>query len=502
MNELFNKCMEEARRRTEHWGNRFWAARGALNKGTLPPPPPKPTPAEISAANSETAEHLSRLQRSMQFGEPMLKKGYRQVDGQYFDSAGLEVSSNDAIEIDFTERGDTDLARKEWEFQQEMSPQKAEFLLEQAKLYGPEFVEQAREMAEKSDPTGFAARELLGKYAQEYQPEDLPQGPQLESLTYDLTREADPETLAARKSAERDLISRMESGGFARRAGERAERIARGRAAATGNIYGGGAIAREARIIEEAQDSGQRQAVSDYMGFLQSGQSAEDYQTRLAQMNQQNQLTGMASRNTATQQAFQNAMGRATGQEQLKQQQMANLQSFSGLAPVASQFGLAGGAQQAAAANFMPTQYEATSGASLYGMNQGLAQGNYQGAMNAWQTQAQIGAQPSGFGQILGGTLGAFAGTEKGAGAITGGLGALFGGGAAATVPVSCHTARLVFGEDNPEWYAFYLWKEHDAPKWFRAIYNKYTERFSGWLKDKPRLQTTVRNWMRSKIYG
>lgn len=142
-------------------------------------------------------------------------------------------------------------------------------------------------------------------------------------------------------------------------------------------------------------------------------------------MNQQNKLTGISSRNTAAQQTYQNAMNRASGQEQLKQQQMANLQSFSGLAPVSSQFGMLGGAQQAAAANFMPTQYEATSGQSLYGMNQGLAQSNYQGEMSAWQTQAQIGSKPSPFGQILGTVAGAALGGPMGAS-----LGSsLFGGG-------------------------------------------------------------------------
>ena len=425
MKELFKKCMEEAQRRTEYWGNRFWAARGALNKGTPPTPPPGPTVAQITAANAETAEHVTRLQRSMQFGEPMLRKGFREEGGKYYDSDGGEVLPSEAIEVDFTGRGDTDLARKEWEFQKEMSPLQAEFMLEQAREFGPQFTEEARALVEAGDPTGYAAREMAGEKAMAYEPEELPTGPVLEGLTDNLVLEADPEQMAARKQMEQNLITRLGAGDFSRRAGERAERIARGREAATGNIFGGGAIAQEARTIEEAEDAARRQGVGDYLTFLQSGQSSEDARTRMEQMNLQNELTGMASRNTAAQQSYQNAMNRASGQEQLKQQQMANLQSFSGLAPVSSQFGAGAMAQQAAAANFMPTQYDATSGASLYGMNQGLAQSNYGGAMDAWQTQAQQASKPSPFGAILGTVAGAALGGPMGA-ALGG---ALFGGG-------------------------------------------------------------------------
>ena len=424
MKELFKKCMEEAQRRTEYWGNRFWAARGALNKGTPPPPPPPPTPTQIAAGNAETAEHVTRLQRAMQFGEPMLRKGFKEEGGKYYDVAGGEVLPSEAIEVDFTNYGDTDLARKEWEFQKEMSPLQAEFMLEQAREFGPQFTEESRKLVEASDPTGYAAREMAGQKAMDYEPETLPEGPMLEGITEDVVIEDSPETTANAIKMQEYLRSQMD-GGYAQRAGDRAQRIARGRASASGNIYGGGAIAQEARGITDAEDAAMRQAGADYIAFMQSGQSADDRSARLAQMNQQNKLTGISSRNTAAQQTYQNAMNRASGQEQLKQQQMANLQSFSGLAPVSSQFGMLGGAQQAAAANFMPTQYEATSGQSLYGMNQGLAQSNYQGAMDAWQTQAQIGSKPSPFGQILGTVAGAALGGPMGAS-----LGSsLFGGG-------------------------------------------------------------------------
>ena len=59
-----------------------------------------------------------------------------------------------------------------------------------------------------------------------------------------------------------------------------------------------------------------------------------------------------------------------------------------------------------------------------------------------------------------------------------------------------CHTARLVFGETNINWLRFFDWKESSAPVWFRKFYNRYTERFARWLRDKPLLQRVVRALM------
>ena len=82
----------------------------------------------------------------------------------------------------------------------------------------------------------------------------------------------------------------------------------------------------------------------------------------------------LAQRNQARQQSFNDAMQRTATQQQMKQQQMANLQSFSGLAPVSSQFGSLSGAQQQAGANFNPIQYNPTDGMQLLQNQQNLAQ--------------------------------------------------------------------------------------------------------------------------------
>ncbi len=120
-------------------------------------------------------------------------------------------------------------------------------------------------------------------------------------------------------------------------------------------------------------------------------------------------------------------MQQTATQQQMQQQQMANLQSFSGLAPVSTQFGGLAGAQQAGAANFNPIQYQPTSGMQLLQGQQGLASNTFGTQANIWGKQAEAAMQPSGFGSLLGTVGGAYAGTASGAGAITGGLKKLFG---------------------------------------------------------------------------
>jgi len=461
-----------------------------MGKGSPPTPPPPPTQAEINASNVEAARGLSRLQRAMQFGEPLFKEDVTieelEGGGQRFytlneDGDRVEVTREQAIEADFTGRGDTDLARQQWEFQKETSPERTQFLLDQMKQFGPEFTEQARALVERSDPTGFAARELLGQLAQEYEPAEVPGGPEfqetgdvelmervgdlsplerLEQSEIPVFGEAEI-TGQGRGALEQALIDRAQSGRTAELMGEEASRLARGRQAATGNIFGGGAVLEESRAIRQAEDAGQRQALGDLLGLLSSGQSATDTENRFAQQNLANKLMGieqrtgqtmtersdeysaagqrnqaadtdfarqqaaMGQRNQMRQQAYSNAMQQTATQQQMQQQQMANLQSFSGLAPVSGQFGGLAGAQAAAGANFNPIQYQPTSAAGLLGGQQSHAGNIFGTQANIWGKQAQIANQGSGFGQIAGTVAGAALGGPMG-----GMLGtAMFGGG-------------------------------------------------------------------------
>tara|TARA_Y100000310_G_scaffold59308_1_gene54652 strand:+ start:1257 stop:2420 length:1164 start_codon:yes stop_codon:yes gene_type:complete len=87
-------------------------------------------------------------------------------------------------------------------------------------------------------------------------------------------------------------------------------------------------------------------------------------------------------------------------------------------------------------------------------------------------------------------------------GAVMGGLGSLGGGLLSRKKPPPCWVAREVFGESNPEWVVFFMWKEGVGPKWFRTLYNRFGEYAAKFIANKPRLKERIRTWMRSKIYA
>lgn len=60
----------------------------------------------------------------------------------------------------------------------------------------------------------------------------------------------------------------------------------------------------------------------------------------------------------------------------------------------------------------------------------------------------------------------------------------------------SCWVARLVYGENNPDWIVFREWMLNDSPKWFKNTYLKYGERFASFIRNKPMMQYIVRKAM------
>lgn len=67
---------------------------------------------------------------------------------------------------------------------------------------------------------------------------------------------------------------------------------------------------------------------------------------------------------------------------------------------------------------------------------------------------------------------------------------------------LGCWVAREVFGNENPQWLAFYDWKESKAPKWFKKLYDSFGERFAKFISNKPRLKKRIKTWMEGKING
>jgi len=112
---------------------------------------------------------------------------------------------------------------------------------------------------------------------------------------------------------------------------------------------------------------------------------------------------------------------------------------------------------------------------SQYGAD--VMAGNYSGQMAAGQASSM--AKSARFGAITG----MIGGIARGAGAAYG-----------------CHVAREVYGEENPKWVRFFVWKETQGPRWFKALYNEYSEQWAAFIRNKPRIKNLIRNWMDGKI--
>jgi hypothetical protein len=189
----------------------------------------------------------------------------------------------------------------------------------------------------------------------------------------------------------------------------------------------GGQFGMEAQQLEINTQQQMRERADELASAAQRNQAQEaEYQDLLSGLAQRERATqaefGMQQskweqeqslgqkQDQQRQQVFASAMQKTMSEEQLKQQQVANLQSFSGLAPVSGQFGMMPGAQQAAASAFTPLGYKPTNAMELLQGQQQMAASNFGAQANIFGTQTKAATQPSGFGQVLGTGLGVWAG--------------------------------------------------------------------------------------------
>ena len=89
-------------------------------------------------------------------------------------------------------------------------------------------------------------------------------------------------------------------------------------------------------------------------------------------------------------------------------------------------------------------------------------------------------------------------GAQSQAGASIGS--SLIGGAAKVLGGLFCWVAREVYGTETDEWLQFRAWMLNDAPRWFRALYIGYGERFAKFISNKPLLKRIIRKWMDTKI--
>jgi len=395
---------------------------------------------------------------------------------------------------DFTGLGSQDIASAQLQQQLADAPAAAEALLKIQQQYGPGFAQAARDSLRVTDPTGFALREQFGQ--------DLSSGNGIEDLLNKSGALTNPTlermqgitladtglAAAGRTALERQIFDELAMVGQGDPYLERAtQQAARARGAANNNLYGSGAALNESLKVQEALRGLDDKRRNDALGLLASGQTTSDKANALAQQNLANEGSVKSFNNAAANQAFTNAMATVQQQMGARQQDTANKQSYLGLTPIVSQGAQLSGLQQGAA------PVTTGSGYSAVGTAQNAGQLGSAFAGNVFGTQANIyGTQMSNQSSPLGTIVGAAAGSFGGP------LGTAAGNALASKF--TCHVARLIYGEDNPRWIVFYHWKEKLAPKWFRALYNRYSEPAAGFLALFPETHGIIRRWMDSKF--
>lgn len=424
----------------------------------------------------------------------------------------------------FAGLGDADLAAQLFEKEIANAPAAAAALLDLQKQYGTQFAEEARRQLEATDPKGFSLRENFGQsllsnsnrledlYSGQAAPtyeEFSGSGPTLE--TVQAANFADTGlTAQGRAGLERQIFDELARAGSPDVMMERAaQQAVRARGAANGTALSDANALRESLAVSQAQRALDDQRRGNALAFLGSGQSTSDTANRMTGANFDSQMAAVNQRNNAAQQGFANSLEAVGQRNQTRQNQfaanqqvvgnranarsqdIANVQSFLGLQPIVSQGAQLSGLQQGAAP-FMSRQYNGTN----INPNAGAQGAAFAG--NIFGTQAGIyGQQLQNQSNPLATLGGAFLG------AATGGLGSGFGGflsNKAFGTPLSCHVARLVFGEDNFEWVLFRAWKNYRAPRWFRRLYDRHSALIADIIRPMPLVRRVVRAWMRSKI--
>jgi hypothetical protein len=414
----------------------FWSSM-VFYGGSPPSPPPPPPPPDYAAANragvlSDVNSLGARkaIEQAAKLGTTALGYGVTtstDANGnvkyyQSFNDKGerygspIEIPKAEAV-IDFAGKSDIDVAKAQAEFQRAEEKVNAQSQLDLQKQYGTQFATEARNQLQTIDPTGFANREALGKKVANTNFEGVNDGPAFtknaSGPSYEMTN--DGPSLARQSYGPQFQAGDANAGGGAAAAGraeierqlgenlfnngkltdEQARRLnnsVRGAQTARGNIYGNAPTAQEILTRSGAETEMARQARSDVVGYLQSGQSSYDianairqesnqlaqqgymnYSTAnsvnnaLAQQEFQNQQASLGQRNQAQQSMYQNELSANTANNQLSQQAygnqlaavqqrnaatqqgIANLQSYAGLQPIVTQGGQLGGLGQGAA---------------------------------------------------------------------------------------------------------------------------------------------------------
>lgn len=385
---------------------------------------------------------------------------------------------------EFEGMGDAELAAQLFRQQLQQAPEAAAGLLQLQRDYGVDFAKEARRQLEATDPEGFRLRQQFGDRLLNGRNsiEEMLGGlnlPDYEQVGNVPTLADDAATADARARVQGQIYDDLARVGTMDPALQRAaEQAARARGSASGNILGDGAALKEALSVQLAQRGLDQDRQNRAISLMQSGQSVGDKANQFGQANFANSLEAIAQRNNAKQQTFAGQQSNAAQRQGARQQDLANIQSFLGLQPIVSQGGQLAGLQQGAAP---------------------FVQGGYNGANinnNAGALGTQFAAQNFGTQANMFGTAADFASQNSFVNNFSKVAGALGSLGQGVGAMRTCHVARLVYGDTNPDWVRFFIWKETTGPVWFRRLYNRYSVKVAELLKPFPKVQKIIRRWM------
>ncbi len=398
---------------------------------------------------------------------------------------GKEITygpAGDKRTYDFRGIGDLDLTRDAARALAALAPELTGKQLDLAKQYGTQFAQQRREELEALDPTKFGLYEnyLRDVGASTKTPEARIDSPTYEQVGMPRSSEDTGAARLIRSELERQVQQGLSQVGTLDPSMERrVQQAARARGTAAGNVLGNPSAIRESLALQDALGNANAQRWNSALGLLQSGQTTSDTANRNAQEAFQNILAATGQRNTAAQQSFASQL---TSQQQgmaNRQQNIANVQSALGLAPIVGQAANLGALQQGASP-FATPQYiqgmQMSSPGDLMKMGTGFALTN---AENQYKSD------------LAGSFMNQFQGYASGIGNLATGYGGIMRAG------MGCHVARECIPD---QWKAFFFWKELVGPAWFKSFYDNNSEKIAKWLKNKPKVKKVVANWMISRI--
>ena len=319
--------------------------------------------------------------------------------------------------VDFTGFGDIDLTQRETAALLDMVPQLSEAQLSNLLEYGPKFIETQRDQLRQTAPDEFDLREEFAQRLRggERVAEDLASGvpdvPEYEEVEAPTLADTG-RTAAGRAELEERIFDRLALGEGLSADQQRAlEQDVLRAGARRGQALSGGTALREVLAKFGGGEELGRQRRAEALGWLGSGQATADTSNRLAQSNFANVMQQVQQANQARGATFAGQQQNLGQQLAARQQDVGNIQSLLGLQPIAAQGGYLAGLGQGASPFTMPQMQRGSGLDPNAGATASGFAGNVFGTQgDIWSQQAQLAAQPSGVGQLVGGVLGAFGG--------------------------------------------------------------------------------------------